>query len=490
MLQEEKVYYTYAYLDPRKPGIFIYGDYKFDFEPFYIGKGKGSRINAHINSVMNNWDSMQKESHLERVKIIKEILFENKKPIIVKIKYNLSESEAFLLEEEIIKIIGRKCNNNGPLLNIVEGGLPKITKESRERLTKARWHKPNRFIWDIIDKNGKIYTTDNLPEFCEYHKLTYSHVIISTLKNKKPYGWSFKKRTENNINSDKYMNIKIKKGEIELNYKYFLFPAGEVGIKLDVQNYKFFNPLIDSTDYIEIFARINNSNDFLVLAMLKDALEQRKCIVNKLILPYVPYSRQDRTCDAGESFSLKVFANLLNALNFKEVVIVDPHSNACELVINHAKAITQFDIVQKWDKLANRLNSCILVSPDAGANKKTAQIAGYLNHREFIRADKLRDLSNGNIKETIVYCDDLKGRDVAIIDDLCEKGGTFIALAKVLKQKNAGKIILYVTHGIFSGDLKNLYDNGISEIYTTDSYREDLVETENFHIYNLEKNLS
>ncbi len=104
-----------------------------------------------------------------------------------------------------------------------------------------------------------------------------------------------------------------------------------------------------------------------------------------------------------------------------------------------------------------------------------------------MRCDKLRNLNTGEIKETIVYYDDFKGRDVCIIDDLCEKGGTFIALAKILKKKGAGKVILFVSHGLFSGDINTLYNNGISEIFTTNSYRNDLTQTERFHILNLEE---
>lgn len=262
--------------------------------------------------------------------------------------------------------------------------------------------------------------------------------------------------------------IKIIKNGLALDFKSFLFPGGEISVKLKAHDYRFFH----STGQITILANLTNANDIMELVMVKDALGRivPGNTVN-LFMPYVPYARQDRVCDKGESFSLYTFAKLINLLNFNSVIICDPHSEVTPALINNVKVISQFDLVNKNLALTNRIIHCVLVSPDAGANKKTAEIAKYLGHDSFVRADKLRDLTNGNIKETIVYCDDFKGKDVVCVDDICDGGRTFIELAKVCKAKNCGKFILYVTHGIFSKGVKVLFDGGIDEIYTTDSFQ-------------------
>ncbi len=263
-------------------------------------------------------------------------------------------------------------------------------------------------------------------------------------------------------------------GKAVLDYKFFLFPGGEVGIKLIFPpNYNtFFKP--GSHEYF-VTANVHNSNDIMSLAMIKNALEieDPDAIVN-LFLPYVPYARQDRVCDNGEAFSLKVFTDLLNSLSFNKVTICDPHSDVTPALIDNVKVITQLDIIKKFGAFHNMVmgnSNCIFVSPDAGSNKKVSKAAGYFKHQEFIRADKLRDLSTGNIKETIVYCDDLKGADVIVLDDICDGGGTFIKLAEVLKTKNCGKIILFVTHCIASKGFEALYNGGIDEVWTTDSFQ-------------------
>jgi ribose-phosphate pyrophosphokinase len=241
-----------------------------------------------------------------------------------------------------------------------------------------------------------------------------------------------------------------------------------VGIKIDTDNlyYKY----SEATEQL-IIARIQRSDDFFHLALAKDALERFDPTPIHLVLPYVPYARQDRVCCKGESFSLKVFAQLINSLNFAKVTVIDPHSAVVDGVFNRVRSISQFEVIQSYDAFAARvMRGATFVSPDAGANKKTSELAGYFNHASFIRADKLRNLATGEILETVVYADDLGGQDVVIADDIGDGCRTFTELAKVLKAKGAGKVILYVTHGIFSKGTKVLYQNGIDEIWTTDTY--------------------
>lgn len=109
----KKEFYTYVYLNPLKPGIYKYENYSFDFEPFYVGKGKGRRHLDHLFS---------QEGCDEKINLIKQLIESNNQPIIVKTKEDILEDEAFEEEKYLIKIIGRKILKEGPLLNLQPGG--------------------------------------------------------------------------------------------------------------------------------------------------------------------------------------------------------------------------------------------------------------------------------------------------------------------------------------------------------------------------------
>jgi hypothetical protein len=120
----EYTHFIYAYLDPTKPGIFKYGNYIFEFEPFYIGKSKTNsvynRMNQHLEFVKNR--GMDLTNNQYKFNKIKKILDQELEPYIVKVEENLTLSASFNLEKLLIDQIGRGINGNGPLVNISRGG--------------------------------------------------------------------------------------------------------------------------------------------------------------------------------------------------------------------------------------------------------------------------------------------------------------------------------------------------------------------------------
>lgn len=265
-------------------------------------------------------------------------------------------------------------------------------------------------------------------------------------------------------------NISIHKGSVTLGLKAWTYPAGEVAVRLDADDKRY---LAESAPYQTIVARIQNAGDIVTLMMVDDALRRLDDTPVRLFMPYCPFGQQDRVCVKGESHSLAIFAGLINVMEFDRVTVLDPHSSVMEAVFDRRlHVINQLTIIDKWEELRNRLlhKDVILISPDSGSNKKTAEIAGYIG-KDFIRADKRRNLATGEILETIVYADDLTGMTVAIIDDIGVGCATFTQLAKVLKAKGAASVILYITHAVLSKHLGSVLGSGIDELWTTDSYR-------------------
>jgi hypothetical protein len=111
-----KEYYVYMLLDTRKPGKWCYQNKNFDYEPFYIGKGKNKRFNEHFRP------SALKQQTLKSRIINRIIIDTNDKPIIVKVFENLTEEESFINEIELINFFGRIDKGTGVLANHTDGG--------------------------------------------------------------------------------------------------------------------------------------------------------------------------------------------------------------------------------------------------------------------------------------------------------------------------------------------------------------------------------
>jgi hypothetical protein len=98
-------YYVYVYLDPRKPGKYVYGEYKFLHEPIYVGKGKRKRAYHY-------------EKHNP---FLKNKLLKFGKPIVI-ILGKFLESVSLSKERSLIALIGRLDLGKGPLCNLTNGG--------------------------------------------------------------------------------------------------------------------------------------------------------------------------------------------------------------------------------------------------------------------------------------------------------------------------------------------------------------------------------
>jgi ribose-phosphate pyrophosphokinase len=245
----------------------------------------------------------------------------------------------------------------------------------------------------------------------------------------------------------------------EIGYQGFVFSGGEVHVKLQ-----------EKAAEVMITAWLNTSDDIMQLLLAVDALRRSGTKSIQAFIPYLPYARQDRVMVSGEPLSIKVMCQLLNTCAFEKVYVFDVHSEVSLALLNNVVLVTNYSLVQQ---VVKDKDDFLLISPDAGALKKIYNVAQAINHTEdIVLCNKLRDVRNGHIKQITVDQHDLGGKDCFIVDDICDGGATFIGVAKALKQYNAGRIYLIVSHGIFSHGEAELAE-WIDHIYTTDSIKND-----------------
>lgn len=186
-----------------------------------------------------------------------------------------------------------------------------------------------------------------------------------------------------------------------------------------------------------------------------------------LYIPYVPNARQDRVKTNEDIFTLKYFAEIINSLNFKKVYVLDPHSSVSEALINNIEVVTPRLLIQQ--ALGNiKVDDILMFYPDEGAMKRYSGLVS----KPYAFGIKKRNWETGKIEGLDVAgaVDQIAGKDILIVDDICSRGGTFYHSAKKLKELGANKICLYVTHcenTILEGDL--LTSGLIEKVYTTNS---------------------
>lgn len=255
-----------------------------------------------------------------------------------------------------------------------------------------------------------------------------------------------------------------------MKYEKIVYPDGQLSVKIT-----------DFTDR-HIRERINSYNDLIFILSIVECCKSNGYEDLTIFIPSLFGQRSDRRFSENQSFDLKIICNLINSCNFKEVLILDPHSEVSLALINNSKKISSFDYIQRAvDRIdinrKDRGNPLVLVSPDSGSYKKCFEYGEKLN-LPVVAAVKHRDLDG---KVDLTFMGDVKDKDCLIVDDLGDGCYTFLVLADRLRKQGARKVYLYISHGFFSkgfGELVKVIDhiyctNSVKDIDTTNK---DLLE--------------
>lgn len=228
-------------------------------------------------------------------------------------------------------------------------------------------------------------------------------------------------------------------------FEAFQFPGGEQGVRIDTA------ALGEAGSSFVIQAALRSSSDVFELLMLTDAVRQQvPQAAISLVMPYVHYARQDRVCRPGESFSIGVFAQLINLQGYQSVRILDPHSPVTPALINSVVVTSAVEHVAR--AVAVMGGNVVLVAPDKGASSRVKDIATRLG-LPMLQAQKMRNVATG-IVTGVEILGDLPPQHLLVVDDICDGGRTFVELAIAVQRiAPAQAMSLYVSHGIFSKGL-------------------------------------
>jgi ribose-phosphate pyrophosphokinase len=246
-----------------------------------------------------------------------------------------------------------------------------------------------------------------------------------------------------------------------LPHKTFTFYGGEPHIKIEEH--------FDTSQIVTITHRLGSFNALGEVCVAANALRCMGVTRINLCIPYFPGARQDRVMVPGEPLTVKVYANIINSLRCNKVIVFDPHSDVAPALLDNVQVISNHAFISRVLQLIG--SPVKLVAPDGGALKKIYKLSAYLGVHNVTECGKSRDVATGKLGGFKVYEDDLAGADCLIVDDISDGGGTFIGLAEALRAKNAGKLYLAVSHGIFSKGFDVLAQS-FETIFTTNSFRD------------------
>ncbi len=205
---------------------------------------------------------------------------------------------------------------------------------------------------------------------------------------------------------------------------------------------------------------------FDLLALDRLLRENGAAEVN-LIVPYLGYARQDRPAGRGEASIGIMVAELIRSLKPSRLILCDVHSERIRRALGPS-AVELSALPLFAAALAKRPPEVIL-SPDAGSVGRARRLAKLLESEPQVAwIDKVRPRPNVAFARQLHG--DVRGKDVLIVDDMIDTGGTLAEAVKLLIDQGAAGIRIAATHGIFScAACERLAGLPVREIMITDT---------------------
>ena len=254
--------------------------------------------------------------------------------------------------------------------------------------------------------------------------------------------------------------------------------AGILGVPLGKSTTLHLN---DSEIYVTIDEVVRDQDIFLVqpccmpvndnlmeLLLLLDAFRRASAHSISCVIPYFPYSRQDRMARGREAISSRVVANLLETQGAARVIFVDIHNPATQGFFNiPVDPLTALPILADYFRKPEYENSAI-VSPDVGRASVAGKYAGLLNLPLVVMHKRRTSFSE---TQTTHVVGDIQGHRPIIIDDIIAGGSVLKQLDILYEQGAVGKACFSITHPVLLPSAIKILDSDdrIEKLVVTDT---------------------
>jgi len=231
------------------------------------------------------------------------------------------------------------------------------------------------------------------------------------------------------------------------------FSDGEINVKLNenVRGADVF--LINST------APPVNRN-LMELLILIDAARRASARRITAVVPYYGYARQDKKDKPRVPMTSKLVANLITAAGADRVLTMDLHAGQIQgffdIPVDHLYAAP---VLVDYFKKRHFEELCV-VAPDTGGVTRARAFAKRLD-ADLVIIDKRRP--SPNEAEIMNVVGDVQGRQVLIVDDMVDTGGTLVQAAHALFEQGAKVVTASCTHPVLSGSAMEKIDNSSIE---------------------------
>ncbi len=224
---------------------------------------------------------------------------------------------------------------------------------------------------------------------------------------------------------------------------------------------------IRGSDVFLIQSTYAPSDNLMELLMLIDAARRASAKSIVAVIPYFGYARQDRKDKPRVSIASKLVANLLSAAGVHRIIALDLHADQIQgffdVPVDHLYASSVFIPYLK----SLHLPELTFASPDTGGTRRAGSYAKFF-HTNFVICYKHR--SKPNEIERMALVGDVKGKNVILLDDIVDTGGTLCKAAQIIMDQGAESVRAMVTHPLLSGKAyENIENSALSELIVTDT---------------------